>query len=104
MKNTSQEEIQKKVGNLNSIYKFNRHGNKKVQLNIDIFNIIIEVIKESKKYSVIRWPCIRRWIAHHVANKITKRVEKEIEFEITRIQNIYRSDVRVEDDPSNGRG
>lgn len=103
MKSKIQEEIQEKVDRLNSIHKFIRHGNRKVQLNIDIFNIIIEVIKESKKYSIIRWPCIRKWIANNIANKIAKRVEKEIGFEITRVQNIYRSDVFVKDDTTNGR-
>lgn len=60
-----------------------RNGSRRVRLNIDIFEIIMKIFNQKGKFWLVRVPCLKRWLAHNIANEVAKRCEEEIENETT---------------------
>ena len=54
---------------------------RRVLLNNDIYKIIIKVFNRKGRFWMVRIPCLKRFLAHEIANEIAKRVEEEIERE-----------------------
>jgi len=60
-----------------------REGRHRAQLNIDIFEIIMKLFNQKGKFWMVRVPCLKRWLTHHIANEVAKRCEEEIKNETT---------------------
>jgi uncharacterized protein involved in type VI secretion and phage assembly len=58
-----------------------RRRHRRILLNNDIYKIIMKVFSRKGRFWLVRTPCLKRFLAHEIANAVAKRCEEEIDSE-----------------------